>query len=217
MGTVVRAIHAVRRIWSRKWSFLGVFLVVFLLMLGLLSALDLLPEGEKAAAGGSQTATTTAAVEPVFIPEPQKPVKIEIKKIGLSETIGNPDTTDAVLLDEYLLKSPVRYPTSAELNVEGNVVLFGHSSYLPVVKNPAYKSFNDIQKLQAGDTITVYSLDTAYTYTVRTVEKETASQGAIPLQVSGKVLTLATCNSFATKDDRFIVTADFVDSHPLGT
>ena len=126
-------------------------------------------------------------------------------------------TVVTTALDAALLTKVVRYPTSAKLGEAGTVLLFGHSSYLPVVKNPAYQAFNDIQKLQTGDIITVYSLDTAYTYTVRTVEKETASQGAIPLQVSGKVLTLATCNSFATKDDRFIVTADFVDSHPFGT
>jgi LPXTG-site transpeptidase (sortase) family protein len=220
MGIIVNGIRALGRIWSRKWSFLGLFLLIFLLMVLLLATLDLLPEGPSAKASESNSATTTTAVavEPAVVPEPQEPVKVEIKKIGLLVTIANPDTTDVEELDRYLLKGAIRYPTSAELNVNGNVVLFGHSSYLPIVKNLAYKSFNDIQKLKSGDIITVYSLDTAYTYTVRTVEKERAqgTEGAIPLQVAGKVLTLATCNSFATKSDRFVVTADFVESHPLG-
>jgi sortase (surface protein transpeptidase) len=30
------------------------------------------------------------------------------------------------------------------------------------------------------------------------------------------VLTLVTCNSFGAKEDRFVVVADFVESHSLG-
>ena len=112
-----------------------------------------------------------------------------------------------------------RYPTSAELGQDnGNVVIFGHSSYLPVVRNQAYKTFDGIQNLKAGDLIIVYSSDEAYTYTVAAVQKESAASDAgIPLAVSGKILTLATCNSFGAKSDRFVVTANFVESHPLGS
>ncbi len=82
--------------------------------------------------------------------------------------------------------------------------------------NQAYKTFDGIQNLKQGDVITVYSSDTAYTYSVRTVEKmSAASNEGIALNVAGKVLTLSTCNSFATKDDRFVVTADFVESHSI--
>ena len=112
----------------------------------------------------------------------------------------------------------MRYPTSARLGETGNVVIFGHSSYLPVVGNQAYKAFNGIQKLVAGDTITVYSSGTAYTYQVRDVAKESAASDAgIDLAVTGRVLTLATCDSFGAKSDRFIVTADFVESHSVST
>ncbi|OYV27545.1 MAG: hypothetical protein B7W98_01560, partial [Parcubacteria group bacterium 20-58-5] len=131
-------------------------------------------------------------------------------------TIANPTTTDANVLDEYLLKGAVRYPTSARLGETGNVVLFGHSSYLPVVGNQAYKTFDGIQKLVAGDVVTVSSAGTAYMYRVRSMEKESAASNAgIALDVTGRVLTLVTCNSFATKSDRFIVTADFVESHSI--
>lgn len=217
MGLIIAVIRAARRAWSRKWSFSGVFALLFLLMVLLLAKLDLLPDAPPAQAGGAPealVASTTPAVPAAVVAE--EPVKIEIPAIRLAATIANPATTDAATLDAWLLKGAVRYPSSAKLGQRGNVVLFGHSSYLPVVKNPAYKTFDGIQKLQAGDTITVYSATTAYTYAVRTVEKENANQGAIALDVSGEVLTLSTCNSFATKDDRFVVTADFVESHPLG-
>jgi LPXTG-site transpeptidase (sortase) family protein len=95
------------------------------------------------------------------------------------------------------------------------MVLFGHSSYLPVVHNLAYKTFDGIQNLTAGKVVTVYSADTAYTYRVRTVTKESATTAGIPLQVSGRVLTLSTCDSFGEKTDRFVVVADFVDSYSI--
>ena len=96
------------------------------------------------------------------------------------------------------------------------MVLFGHSSYLPVVHNPAFKTFNAIQKLKAGDTITVSSSSNVYTYRVRGVTKESTTNAFIPLLVTGRVLTLSTCDSFGAKTDRFVLTADFVESHPLG-
>ena len=64
----------------------------------------------------------------------------------------------------------------------------------------------------------MYSSDTVYTYRVRSVVEEKADDNtAIPLSVVGKVLTLVTCNSFGTKQDRFVVIADFVESHPAGS
>jgi LPXTG-site transpeptidase (sortase) family protein len=109
----------------------------------------------------------------------------------------------------------VRYPTSAKLAEEGNVILFGHSSYLPVVRNQAFKTFDDIQKLVAGDQVLVYSHARVYTYNVVSVTKENAESAALPLTVVGKRLTLSTCDSFGTKSDRFVVVADFVESNPI--
>jgi len=97
----------------------------------------------------------------------------------------------------------------------GNVVLFGHSSYLPIVGNQAYKTFNGIQKLKPGDIIMISSSSARYTYWVKSVTKESANDAVIPLSVSGRVLTLSTCDSFAKKTDRFVVVADFVESHAV--
>jgi LPXTG-site transpeptidase (sortase) family protein len=95
------------------------------------------------------------------------------------------------------------------------VVLFGHSSYLPIVGNQAYKTFNSIQKLVTGDVVIVSSSGTAYTYRVTSVSKESTVDAVIPLVVTGRVLTLSTCNSFASKSDRFVVVAEFVESHSV--
>ncbi len=190
-----------------KWGFFGVFVFTFLGSVFVLARLDLLPE--------MPSDPTSEGEEVLKSADLNVPTKIEIPKINLSANVVNPTTTDVEILDEELLKGAVRYPTSAKLGETGNVVLFGHSSYLPIVGNQAYKTFNGIQKLVAGDMITVSSADTAYTYRVRSMMKESANDAAIPLSVAGSVLTLSTCDSFGKKTDRFVVVADFVESHSI--
>ena len=214
-----RVIRASQLAYTRKLSFLGVFAFVLFVSVAALARLDLLPSVAKASNDFSGATNQIAAISlnalsPML---PELPMKIEIPAINLSATIANPTTSDTTILDQNLLKGAVRYPSSARLNENGNVVLFGHSSYLPIVGNQAYKTFNGIQKLKTGDAIAVSSTDRAYTYRVKSVAKESANDAVIPLSVTGKVLTLSTCNSFAEKTDRFVVVADFVESHPIST
>ena len=217
----VRLIQAGQRAYTRKGIFLVFFAIAFLGSIVALGQLDLLPDT-------SPTITVLAAAPTIPQSElasavtlaplvAELPTKIEIPKINLYVSISNPTTTNITLLDNALLKGAVRYPTSAKLNETGNVVLFAHSSYLPIVNNQAYKAFNGIQKLVAGDVVTVYSSRTAYTYTVRSFTKESTNNAGIPLAVNGRVLTLSTCDSFGATTDRFVVVADFVESHSLST
>ena len=217
-----RFIRAGKQAYTKKWSFLILFAGIFFASVYTLGYLDLLPEAPSASVAVSAssvvvdaiTATSTRSSLQASLNEP--PVHIEIPTLNLSTTIANPTTTNTEALDQYLLHGAVRYPTSALLGETGNVVLFGHSSYLPIVGNQAYKTFDGIQKLVAGDQVIVYSSGTAYTYAVRTVSKESAlGDAGIPLSVSGRELTLATCDSFGVKSDRFIVVADFVGSHSV--
>ncbi len=219
----VRLIQAGKQAYARKWSFLGIFAVMFFGSVAVLANLGLLPE----ASPPSDNSAVTFLAEPTVTvnasalastTETEFPTSIAIPAIKLAVNITNPETTNIGTLDDLLLKGAVRYPTSAMLGGSGNVVIFGHSSYLPIVGDQAYKTFDGIQKLIAGDAITVYSSDKAYVYQVRSVTKESVvSSAGIDLAVSGQVLTLVTCNSFATKSDRFVVTADFVGSHSISS
>lgn len=214
MDLTVRLVKAGRRAYARKWSFLVLFVVAFFGSVAVLAEFDLLPEAQEPPIISSTPSVQTQTGAPAAI---ESPTRIEVAKISLAAAVTNPVTTEPNALDAELLKGAVRYPTSAKLGETGNVVIFGHSSYLPIVRNGAYKAFNEIQKLAEGDSITVYSSTAAYTYRVRSVTKERADDNtAIPLSVGGKVLTLVTCNSFGAKDDRFVVVADFVESRSLG-
>ena len=219
MHIAARLVRAAQDAYARKWSFLALSLCALVLSAYVLGLLGLLPDppAQSAPVTVATTSPLAAAASGVSPGVAEDPVKLEIPAIGLTTTIANPTTTNLEALDQLLLSGAVRYPTSAQLNEDGNVVIFGHSSYLPIVRNQAYKTFDGIQKLHAGDTVTVYSSDLAYTYAVRSVVEENATEAAIPLSVSGKVLTLSTCDVFGQKSDRFIVTADFVSSHSITT
>lgn len=210
--TAQLVVHVIRA-YSRKWSFLGVFALIFMSSIVALAQFDLLPETRPAPIKDSFVAVNTVA--PVAPARVELPVRMEIPSLNRTATVENPETTNIEALDKELLKGAVRYPTSAKLGEEGNMILFGHSSYLPIVGNQAYKTFNGVQKLVAGDIITVYSSGTAYTYRVRSVAIKDSTIDGILLSTPGRVLTLVTCNSFGAKEERFIVTADFVESRSL--
>ncbi len=208
--------RASQKAYSRKWSFLAVFMLTFLFSISVAGALDLLPEpsSEENALAASKTKALPAAPI-VAIASPELPTEIEIPEIGLSEKVSNPTTTNVAALDHALLAGPVRYPSSSKLGEEGNVIIFGHSSYLPIVNNKAFKAFNGIQKLEKGDRIMVTGSAHVYVYAVESVKEESATNGAIPLAVDGSKLTLATCDSFGEKSDRFVVTATLVETRAL--
>lgn len=216
ISAAVWLVKAYRQAYERKWLFLGIVTLIFFGNLATLRNYDLLPETSSQLVSPA-LALDTGAVAAVAVSAPvlEEPLSIEIPAIKLRASVSNPTSTDVEILDQELLSGAVRYPTSAKLGQDGNVVLFGHSSYLPVVGNQAYKTFNGIQKLVPGDTVILYSSGTAYTYRVRTMEKKSAADDGIDLAVTGQVLTLSTCDSFGKKSDRFVVTADLVESHPI--
>lgn len=216
INQTVKIIRAIARAYSKKWSFLAAFLAVFFVTFSVLAAADLVPDPIEKVAEDTHI-PSSALMASVAMANPENPVRIEIEKVGINVTIKNPTSTNVAVLDEALLTGAVRYPGSAKLGEEGNTVLFGHSSYLPIVNNKAFKAFNEIQNLEAGDRITVYGDTMAYVYSVTQVAEADAQEDAIPLTKTGHTLTIATCDSFGKKTDRFIVVADLVETYALGS
>ncbi len=208
--------HSKRGAAKRPWEFLTVFLFVFFIISVFLYAIDFVPE---APSGDSSPFVAEKIVAPAEI-EPQyaveEPLKVVINSIGVDTLIKNPESTAFAVLDQELLKGAVRYPASAMLGEPGTVFLFGHQSYLPVVRNKAFKAFNDIQKLKEGDTISVSSKSAEYVYRVTKVTLTTADKGVIPLAREGSRLILSTCNSISSdREERYVVEAEMVSRHPL--
>lgn len=193
---------------------LGGVLVIALLVLtasyGVLSTFGFTPEAD----GGDAQLSAVGLLASGQTTTKEMPTRISIPTQNLNVAVANPATTDASVLDAELRKGAVRYPGSGLLGQkDGNVVIFAHSSYLPVVHNQAYKAFNSIQNLKEGDAIYVTGSKRTYVYTVKGVYKADANTANVPLSVTENTLTLITCDSFATKSDRYVVTATLVESY----
>ncbi len=143
------------------------------------------------------------------------PVRMVIDSLGKVIPVLNPNSNKIADLDEALLKGAVRHPDSALIGEEGNIFILGHSSYLPQVRNKNFQAFNGIQELKWGDTIKLQSESKEYIYRVDRIYEAKASVVQVPISTGIPKLTLATCNSFGSKDDRFIVEASLVDSYSL--
>jgi LPXTG-site transpeptidase (sortase) family protein len=214
------------QVWQNKATFLATFFLVFLASYIVLVALDFVPEPKAMELEQplpttdedlfiEQTADNGFNLPVGSVEEPALPSAIYIKKLDRTIPVLNPDSREVADLDAALLNGVVRHPDSATLSQNGNVFILGHSSYLPTVLNKHFQAFNGIQDLKWGDIIEVTSAGNIYTYEVDKVFKASANNLTVPIAGDDRRLTLATCNSFGSTDDRFIVEAKAVDVRPL--
>lgn len=158
-------------------------------------------------------------VAPTPEPEPTVvgvlPNRIRIPAINLNLSVSNPDTRDIEALDAVLKDGPARYVDSALLGEKGNVLIFGHSSHLPVVHNQMYKAFNKIPDLKTGDSVTVEGGGKAYEYRVTSVTQVDAEEGIIDLSKTGNKLTIVTCDTLTGKSARYVLEAELIGSYDL--
>lgn len=139
------------------------------------------------------------------------PERIVIPAIGMNLPVQNPATKNIDELTEVLKAGPARYVDSAQLGEKGNMLVFGHSSRLPVVRNQMYKAFNNISDLKTGDTISVFGGGREYLYSVASVRAGDADEDVIDLsRDKGTRITLVTCNTLGEKSARWIVEAVFI-------
>ncbi|MBY0309544.1 sortase [Patescibacteria group bacterium] len=213
---------------DKATAFLFVFFVVFTLSYIILTAFGAVPKNAAENNDGAfiteteseeaveATGATTIDSEPAAIaPENTLPFTMIIDKLNRELPVLNPQSRVIADLDEALLGGVVRHPDSATFADDGNMFILGHSSYLPSVNNEYFQAFNGIQDLEWGDTIRLRSADTEYVYQVERVYKASASELVVPIANTGKRLTLATCNSFGSKDDRYIVEAKLLYSEAV--
>lgn len=206
-----------------KAVFLAATVVIFFLMLSAADSVGLVPDyidGTAAEAPVVEEVISQETVALSNLPElgddnAIEPERLLIPAIELDLAVQNPGTRDLTALDELLKVGPARYVDSAKLGVSGgNMIIFAHSSNLPVVRNPMYKAFNRIPELVAGDTITLRADGKNYLYMVTSVRKADASDTRIDMSKTlGTRLTLVTCDTLTSKDARFVLEASFVGAY----
>lgn len=211
--------------FEQRIIFFLVCMGVITLTYGVLFVVDFLPEKptETVSTVDSEPEATTVEknVLQENIPEETpvvrdpNPVAIIFDSLDKRVNVLNPESRSIDDLDTALLSGAVRHPDSADFKNEGTIFLFGHSSYLPNVINKNFQSFNSVQNLKWGDTVRLQSSDTEYVYRIDRVYQVQASNAEIEIERGTAKLTLVTCNSFGSKDDRYIVEATQIDAYPL--
>ncbi|MBP9759844.1 MAG: sortase [Candidatus Pacebacteria bacterium] len=203
-------------------SFILITASVFSVLTFVLFMLDVVPESPvdvedvsiRPALGPS---TEVAQVTPIdTTPKSAVPVRIVIDSVNIATTVVTPASTEAEVLDRALLSGAVHYPGSVGAGEKGNMLLFGHSSYLPVVHNKAFQAFNELGELTPGASIVVYSDTHMFEYTVETVRLARADEVVIRFDADEPILTLSTCNTFGAKQERWVATATLTRTSPIG-
>lgn len=212
---------------SKKITFFVTFFGVVFLSYAVLFAIDFLPEPIQETSNTKTTekidiikdvyASQNADLfeEEPIVTEFPLPIKIIFDTLDKEIKVLNPTSNTIPDLDNSLLSGAVRHPDSADFSEDGNIFILAHSSHLPNVLNKNFQAFNDIENLTWGDRIRLHSKDTEYIYRVEKVFEAKASDVFIPETPGEARLTLATCNSFGAKEDRFIVQAVLIGEKPL--
>lgn len=213
----------------RRVPFFLVFFLVILLTYSFLYAIDFIPEPvSEDNASSTEVATSTLenndtsntsneglrVLPPATVaPQPERIIFDTLN--GKAVEVLNPTSDDYSVLDQALLSGVVHHPDSADFANPGNIFILGHSSYLPNVINKNFQAFNGIQKLTWGDTIRLQSADHEYVYQVEKVYQTSASEAVVPATPGEARLTLATCDVFGAKEDRFVVEAKLMSERVL--
>ncbi|OIP77892.1 MAG: hypothetical protein AUK16_01025 [Parcubacteria group bacterium CG2_30_44_11] len=209
----------------RLVPFLVTFFVVIFATYLVLYAIDFIPETPEEDGSEEVIEESPVIVTPLVIPkvpvaikptgDKALPFKITLPRLDQTITVLNPTSRNIADLDAALLKGVVRHPDSADFSVDGNIFILGHSSHLPNVFNRNFQAFNGLETMTWGDKIYLDSVDTQYVYRVEKVYEAKASEVLVPETPGEARLTLATCNNFGSKDDRYIVEAVLIETKTL--
>src|SRR3990167_5498716 len=206
-----------------KRVFFAAVVVIFVLTLAAADSIGFVPNYIDGSTSGTGSTIAPSTLPQLGLPAQAGeenetgtlPHRIVISAINMDLPIQNPATKDIDALTEVLKAGPARYVDSAKLGEDGNMLLFGHSSQLPVVRNQMYKAFNNISKLKTGDTISVYGGGGEYLYSVVSVREGDANEEVVDLsREKGTRITLVTCNTLGEKTARWIVEATLVGTVP---
>jgi sortase A len=106
---------------------------------------------------------------------------------------------------ESLKRGVGHYDASANPGEAGNVVLAGHNDVYGEV-------FRDLDRLQAGDELTLYSQLGQYRYRVREWFLVDPSEVSVLAPTSSPTVTLISCHPYLVDNHRIVVVADLINS-----
>ncbi len=137
------------------------------------------------------------------------PDSIIISKLGVKAPLLWASGTTQKQLNESLNQGVILYPGSALPGQNGEVVLSGHSSIFPWVKTQYGQVFTLLDKLQAGDTVSLVYNHRQYDYQITGQEVLNPNQIKIS-DTDQPVLKLTTCWPIGTSAKRLVVYGELI-------
>ncbi|RJQ37408.1 sortase [Candidatus Parcubacteria bacterium] len=198
--------------------FVVAWLILFIPALALAYPLGLAPAGVEQVGdaimarltgqdNGNQGAAVAALGAPISVEVP----RIIIPSQGIDAPIVSPSSADIPALNEALGQGAARYPGSAAPSEHGTVFLFGHSTGLRMIHNPAYATFNDLGAIEPGELIRIRWGNREYWYRATSIRTVAAADAAIDIRPTPGVrtLVLSTCNVFGSVEERIVIEAAY--------
>ena len=190
--------------FSKSLYFVAFFLLIFTLTFSVFYMLDLVPKSLQGDTSSIQSLNGLSVEDENMDKIPER---IVVEHLGIDSSVINPLVDDISVLDEDLKKGVVRYPGSG-IAGKGSMFLFGHSANIPV-KNKAYEALNNLEKIDQGDEIKIYTKSGIFIYRVNKLSLVDASEAFVDIASNRNMLTLSTCNTFGKKEERYVVEADY--------
>lgn len=132
-----------------------------------------------------------------------------IEKLGVRAPLVQAAGTTQKELNSALNLGVILYPGSAWPGQNGEVVISGHSSVFPWVKTQYGQVFTLLDKLEAGDTISLVYNHRQYDYRV-TGQKVLLPSQVVISDTDQPVLKLVTCWPVGTANKRLVVYAELI-------
>lgn len=136
----------------------------------------------------------TIASLPIPTPSPEHAVRVQIPAIGVDAPVVMGDG------EEQLKKGVGQYLLSPNPGQPGNVVLSAHNDIYGEI-------FRDLDKLQPGDEVILYTSSQAYVYTVQQIQVVEPTQVEIMAETAEPIVTLISCYPYMVDTQRIAVTA----------
>jgi sortase A len=131
---------------------------------------------------------------PIPTPGPEQAIRLQIPAIGVDAPIVQGDGW------EQLKKGIGQHIGSANPGEDGNVILSAHNDIFGEI-------FRNLDRLQPGDEITIYSNQRSYTYLVSESQVIEPTQVDVMESTSQPTLTLISCYPYLVDDKRIAITS----------
>ena len=131
---------------------------------------------------------------PVPTPGPKQAIRMQIPAIGIDYPVVQGDGW------EQLKKGVGQRLGTPDPGETGNIVVSAHNDIFGEI-------FRDLDKLQSGDTVVVFTSQRTYTYVVRQTQIVEPTQVEVMAPTQEPVVTLISCYPYLVDNQRIVVTA----------